>query len=155
MIKPSELSEVEILSKVANKVKKCIKGELRAKWELTYPQLVKIFRETEVCYYSGKPFESEDDITFERINPLKGYIKGNVVLVKAEINHNKGSTIDAFLHNGPMRLEDKAKLLIQLGKDLLKEVNIKKKESEQAISKRNERLSSLSEQTKLIIGVKK
>ena len=42
------------------------------------------------CQYTGKGFDSLDDISFERVNPKLGYVKGNVVMVKGIVNQTKG-----------------------------------------------------------------
>lgn len=73
------------------------------------------------CQYSGKGFDSLDDISFERINPKIGYVKGNVLMVKGSVNQVKGS-LDAFAKTDVMSVSMKIKLmrkaLYQLEKEL-------------------------------------
>lgn len=47
------------------------------------------------CAYTGTEFQSLEDATFERINPNKGYVKGNVVFVTSGANGHKAS-LDCF-----------------------------------------------------------
>lgn len=48
------------------------------------------------CFYSGEPLtysrkcKNPTDITIDRIDRNKGYVKGNVVACSARINHLKG-----------------------------------------------------------------
>lgn len=73
------------------------------------------------CQYTGKPFENENDATFERINPNLGYVKGNVVMVSSKANSHK-SQLDHFVKGGVIPIEKKIKLmrkaLYQLEKSL-------------------------------------
>lgn len=62
------------------------------------------------CAYTGKEFNSIQDITFERINPKLGYVKGNVLLVNRDSNQHK-SMLDAFIHRNAIPDEMKIKLL--------------------------------------------
>lgn len=49
------------------------------------------------CAYTGREFKSLQDITFERVNPKLGYVKGNVLLVNHDSNLQKG-WLDNFMH---------------------------------------------------------
>lgn len=52
---------------------------------------------TGVCYYTNIPVTNLNKASIERINPLKGYIPGNVCMVDADVNMFKGATIDVFM----------------------------------------------------------
>lgn len=153
MIKPSEMSEQEIIMKVGGKLIGCSKNGDRP-FELSFKESVKLFKATDVCYYTGQPFDDFGDITFERINPFDGYVKGNVVLVKSKVNSFKGFTLDKFIKENSMDNEDAGNLLIRLGKELVKHSKRRKAAKAEAERRQQQRLQSLSEQTKLIIGRK-
>lgn len=154
MIKPSEMTEQEIICKVGAKVYSCKKGKREIEYELTFAQSIKLFKNTEVCYYTGQPFTDWNDITFERINPLLGYVKGNVVLVKSAANSFKGATLDGFLFNNPIQIERSGELLIQLGKHLLQKAKKRKEAKEKSDAIKQARIASLSEQTQIMKGGK-
>lgn len=73
------------------------------------------------CQYTGKGFDSLDDISFERVNPKLGYVKGNVVMVNGIVNQTKGC-LDSFVHNDvipvPMKIKLMRKAIYQLEKEL-------------------------------------
>lgn len=154
MIKPSEMTEQEILVKVGAKIKSCHEHKRELQYELTFAQTLKIFRSTEVCFYTGQPFTDWNDITFERINPLLGYVKGNVVLVKNSVNSFKGSTLDKFFYGNPIEIERSGELLIQLGKHLLQRAKKRKEAKEKSDAIKQARIASLSEQTQIMKGGK-
>lgn len=149
MIKPSELTEVEIITKVAAKIKDT-KHSSRKVFTLTFAQCKKLFRSTEVCFYTGQPFEDFSDITFERIDPTLGYINGNVVLVKSAINDFKGKNLDPFFFNNQMDGEEVGKLLMRLGKAVSKRAKARKAAEAENQKKIQSRLSSLAQQTQLM-----
>ncbi|EPT1451951.1 hypothetical protein ACVOZ6_003539 [Escherichia coli] len=62
------------------------------------------------CAYSGKRFQDLGDITFERIDPNKGYVPGNVVFVSKAANDLK-ARLDAFEKSPGITDEMKLKLL--------------------------------------------
>lgn len=62
------------------------------------------------CAYTGEGFENGGDITFERVNPKQGYVKGNVLLVSRKSNQHK-SQLDAFVHGNSIPAAMKIKLL--------------------------------------------
>lgn len=64
-----------------------------------------------LCHYSGKEFENLKEATFERINPEKGYVLGNVVFVKDSLNNLKGLTLDKFVKTQLLSDAVKIKLL--------------------------------------------
>ena len=64
-----------------------------------------------LCHYSGKAFDGIKDATFERINPEKGYVIGNVVMVKDSLNNLKGLTLDKFVKSSCLSDAVKIKLL--------------------------------------------
>ena len=153
MIKPSELSEIDIIQKVAAKIRDARHSQ-RKPFTLTFAQCKKLFRNTEVCFYTGLPFEDFSDITFERVDPTLGYVNGNVVLVKAAINDFKGKNLDPFFFNNQMDGEEVGKLLIRLGKAVTKRAKERKAIKAQSESKIQARLSSLSQQTQMMKGSK-
>jgi hypothetical protein len=64
------------------------------------------------CYYSGLPFDHKDKekgLTFDRINSKLGYIKGNVVACRHDINQLKNLLIE---HEVSV-FKDNIKLLIK------------------------------------------
>lgn len=63
------------------------------------------------CHYTGEEFKDLHDASFERINPSKGYVKGNVVMVKLHINNLKGITLDRFVKDTVLTYAIKVKLL--------------------------------------------
>jgi hypothetical protein len=73
------------------------------------------------CQYTGKGFDSLDDISFERINPKLGYVRGNVVMVKGSVNQTKGC-LDSFVKTDviplPMKIKLMRKAIYQLEKEL-------------------------------------
>lgn len=73
------------------------------------------------CQYTKKPFDSMDDVSFERVNPNLGYVRGNVITVKSAVNQSKGN-LDAFAKSRIFTTEQKIKLmrkaLYQLEKEL-------------------------------------
>jgi hypothetical protein len=62
------------------------------------------------CQYSRKPFLDFNDATFERINPNKGYVKGNVLMVCQMANSHKAN-LDAFVKHKIIANDVKIKLL--------------------------------------------
>ena len=62
------------------------------------------------CQYTGKPFKNLEDITFERVNPYLGYVKGNVLTVSRAANGSK-SGLDAFSKGNLIPTPMKIKLL--------------------------------------------
>lgn len=62
------------------------------------------------CAYTGKEFETLQDITFERVNPKVGYVPGNVLLVNYKGNIHKAK-LDAFMHECTIPDAMKIKLL--------------------------------------------
>lgn len=73
------------------------------------------------CAYTKKPFKDLSDVTFERVNPNLGYVKGNVVMVSQDANSRK-SSLDAFVKTPIIPADVKIKLmrkaLYQLEKEL-------------------------------------
>lgn len=66
-----------------------------------------------VCAYSGEIFKSSgpDSLSLERWDNDKGYVKGNVIPVKAKYNHLRGClTIDQLCVKGKIAKEHAAKL---------------------------------------------
>lgn len=62
------------------------------------------------CHYTGKPFINPQDVTFERVNPTKGYVKGNVVMVSVAANGHK-ALLDNFVKRQDIPDAMKVKLL--------------------------------------------
>ncbi|QPI13825.1 hypothetical protein MYO4S_00069 [Serratia phage 4S] len=60
------------------------------KFNLTKEHIENLITQTH-CAYSGKMFSASDPMTFERIDNAKGYIMGNVIPVKASLNHARGN----------------------------------------------------------------
>lgn len=111
---------------------------------------VKLFRKGNgKCFYSGKEFENRNDVSFERLDPLLPYEKGNVVLVRREVNSVK-SNIDKFLHSD---LSNEVQLRVLRLMVKVVERRIKKKCEEEAAAitagaLRAHRLSVMSTQMK-------
>lgn len=98
------------------------KGNAKVKCTLTYFSLNDVIEMIGDgnCQYSGKPFKDLEDITFERINPKKGYVQGNVVMVNKDSNNHK-SLLDSFVHRDyipdAMKIKLMRKALYQLEKE--------------------------------------
>lgn len=73
------------------------------------------------CAYTKQPFKNLEDVTFERVNPNRGYVRGNVVMVSKDANSRK-SSLDAFVKTNVIPTDTKIKLmrkaLYQLEKEL-------------------------------------
>lgn len=117
--KPCDIPEQELIVKTSNKITSAMdKGQ---PFYLTFKQVQKIFDSQSACAYSGELFGTIGDITFERVNPRLGYVKGNVVLVKSHLNQLKGKTIDRFIHECGMTPDAMADLFSDLARSLRKE----------------------------------
>jgi hypothetical protein len=50
---------------------------------------------TKRCYYTGKPFDDTDTLTFDRVDNSKGYTDNNVVACSRSFNElKKNLTVD-------------------------------------------------------------
>lgn len=70
-------------------MKKCHKGNLP--FDLSVADIKRLQR-VKTCHYTGKPlFDKHGDFigTFDRVQPDKGYVKGNVVMCTHRINSAK------------------------------------------------------------------
>lgn len=70
--------------------------------------------EETVCAYSGEPFGEgqQECMTFERVNPHEGYIRGNILAVKKKYNDVRSD--DLTVEQSQQRLETaQAKSLVQ------------------------------------------
>lgn len=63
-----------------------------------------------LCQYTGKSFKNLADMTFERVNPNKGYVQGNVIMVTLAANQCKAK-LDAFIKDEEIPDAMKVKLL--------------------------------------------
>lgn len=97
----------KVRSKHLNAVQKNTESELDA---ITMDVLNSIIGDG-LCHYSGKEFDDLKEATFERINPDKGYVLGNVVMVKDSLNNLKGLTLDRFVKSSCFTDAVKIKLL--------------------------------------------
>lgn len=93
----SSLNHNQVIVKMADKIKNAASRNLP--FTLTVKDVQKIMS-VDVCQYSGQEFISVSDMTFERINPMKGYVKGNVIMVNSHHNTRR-CHLDNF-----MKLED-------------------------------------------------
>lgn len=91
---PENHLEVIIAKKFAEKARNATtKGQ---DFNISYQEFSDMVK-TGVCHYTGKKIVDLEQAPIKRINPLKGYIPGNVCLIDADVNKFKGSTIDSFL----------------------------------------------------------
>lgn len=101
-------SSSQIVSKVARKMQHYL--DTGREFNIPLAEIKALFDEGR-CAYTGVKFQSDQQCTFERINPKLGYVSGNVVLVTKEANAVK-SSLDAFVKNtGIVSDEMKLKLL--------------------------------------------
>lgn len=61
---------------------------------LTLKDLEKVFQQTDVCYYFGRPL-TEETATVDRIDCNKGYTKNNIVLCTKEANNLKNQLFES------------------------------------------------------------
>lgn len=102
--------------------KLCTKGQNADKdftlKKMTLTELVELIGDGK-CAYTGKEFETLQDITFERVNPKLGYVSGNVLLVNRNSNQQKAQ-LDSFMHRtyipDAMKIKLLRKALYQLEK---------------------------------------
>ncbi len=97
-----------IYTKIQNK--KASSGDTRC--DITYFSLADILDMVGDgnCLYTGQGFKDLKDVTFERINPKQGYVRGNVVMVSLDANRHK-SRLDQFMHETTIPDAMKVKLL--------------------------------------------
>lgn len=85
---------VVVAKKYAEKAKNATdKGQ---DFNLPYDEFYELVKDG-MCHYTGSKITNIEKASIERINPLKGYVSGNVCLVDADVNMFKGATIDNFL----------------------------------------------------------
>lgn len=77
--------------------------------DLTIYQLLEILGDGN-CAYTGKPFTDLQNATFERVNPERGYLKGNVLMVSKEANGHKAQ-LDCFIKTNIIPDAMKVKLM--------------------------------------------
>lgn len=141
--KPCDIPEQELIVKTSNKITSAMTSN--QPFYLSFKQVQKLFNSQSACAYSGELFSTTGDITFERINPQVGYVKGNVVLVRKHINTLKGETIDRFIHQSGMSTDALADLFALLARSLKKEFTDSQKklvEKPLQISKLEERIQA-------------
>lgn len=87
--------EYRFIKKMMESVERGIEFDLR-------PSQHKQIDNATTCAYTGAPLTSTagqaNSRTFERIDPTKGYVDGNVVAVTNAINKFKGETVDRLVH---------------------------------------------------------
>lgn len=117
---PIESLMNKLRSKVSNSKKAGLETELSS---ISIRELIDIIGNG-TCAYTGEEFKDLQDATFERINPNKGYINGNVVMVKASVNNIKGVTLDRFVKDKTLTDECKIKLLRKVTYQLEKKLKV-------------------------------
>ena len=105
-----EMSLTSLLKKLSNK-KDAARQNSRS-FEITgiLDLLEVINKSAGRCAYSGKLFKNNDDVTFERVDPNKGYTRENTVFVRTSANALK-AYLDAFEKGDSIPEEMKIKIL--------------------------------------------
>lgn len=119
--RPCDIPEQELIIKVGNKIASAMASD--HPFFMSFKEVQKLFNSQRACAYSGATFSTIGDITFERVNPRLPYIKGNVVLVRKQLNGLKGTTIDRFIHESGMSLDAMADLFAMISRSLRVEFN--------------------------------
>lgn len=114
--KPCDMGEQELLVKTSNKITSAMASD--HPFFMSFKEVQKLFNSQSACAYSGELFSTTGDITFERVNPLLPYVKGNVLLVRKHLNSLKGNTIDKFIHESGMSLDAQADLFAMISRSL-------------------------------------
>lgn len=147
----SSISDTNIADIVSAKLRSLRNvGAKLPKNKMSLEEWVKLFRKGDgKCFYSGQEFRDRNDVSFERLDPMLPYEKGNVVLVRREVNSIK-SNIDKFLHS---ELSNEIQLRVLRLMVKVVERRIKKKCEEEAAAitagaLRAHRLSVMSTQMK-------
>jgi len=84
-------NEVELCYKYLNLYKRASDKGLDFNLTITS---VRNLKKAKKCFYTGKPFgnkENVDALTIDRVDNSKGYVIGNVVACRADINHAKSN----------------------------------------------------------------
>lgn len=106
-----KLNDIVVMYKVSKKAYDPVRG-VSPKFKLTLQQAARLFKKNKgLCNYTNLDYVNLGDVTFERVNPLEGYVEGNTILCSRGINTLKGTTIDVFLHNDEYTDETKLKVL--------------------------------------------
>lgn len=93
---PTVRLEILIARKYADKAKNA--NDKGQDFNVPYQEFFDMVK-TGTCHYTGKKITDLEKASIERVNPLKGYVAGNVCLVDAGVNTFKGATIDVFLRS--------------------------------------------------------
>lgn len=74
-------------------------------FNLSHRNVKQLLTQTE-CVYSGEEFgtDGEEVLSVERINPLRGYVKGNVVSVKKKYNSARSNDVSS--HDSYARIRE-------------------------------------------------
>lgn len=147
----SSISDTNIADIVSAKLRSLRNvGAKLPKNKMSLEEWVKLFRKGDgKCFYSGQEFRDRNDVSFERLDPLLPYEKGNVVLVRREVNSVK-SNIDKFLHSD-LSNEIQLRVLRLMVKVVERRIKKKCEEDAAAITSgvlRAHRLSVMSTQMK-------
>lgn len=76
---------------------KCLKHSAKSRninCSLSLKDLEKIFNQSSVCFYFGRPL-TLNDVTVDRLNCNKGYTKDNIVLCTKEANNLKNQLFES------------------------------------------------------------
>lgn len=122
-MEPHEM-DINIAKFILFKVKSC--NERGVEWKLTF-QAVKNLMKSKKCYYTGQKLtqpvkgvagfiKRETDITLDRIDCKKGYVKGNVVACSSWANQLKSEAENKTVFS----VEDAAKVFVKASKRLKK-----------------------------------
>ena len=124
------------------------------KFNLRKKDVARLLKKTQ-CAYSGEDFCDEqhqlDSMSVERINPNRGYVRGNVVAIKIRYNN-------AISNFGPDERQARIDCLSKqyTESDLVNSTNIEHfKEIEQKISKAEANLKKLRAERKAVNGLVK
>ena len=122
-MEPHEM-DINIAKFILFKVKSC--KERGVEWKLTF-QAVKNLMKSKKCYYTGQKLtqpvkgmagfiKRETDITLDRIDCKKGYVKGNVVACSTWANQLKSEAENKTVFS----VDDAAKVFVRASKRLKK-----------------------------------
>lgn len=125
----SSLSDKELIIKTAAKIKNA--EDRKLSFTLDFKDVRKLFGKGN-CHYSGEPFLSISDVTFERLDPREGYDKGNVVLVRSTYNKAR-IPLDNFLKDTVMSDETRLKMLEEAAKVVKKRIHNREVAAKQKI----------------------
>ncbi|WWZ74733.1 decoy of host sigma70 [Proteus phage J3S] len=151
-MKYTSLSPYIILRKMLDKINNA--SSKGVEFDLTLKDVHDLFNKGNgLCAYSGEEFKNAPDITIERINPLKGYVRGNVCLVRANANCAKAH-VDTLMHSDLVDLETKERILKLSLKMVRQEIKDKAIEEERRVENDATRTSRLAEMTKAMRGLK-